>query len=65
MSLEKLGFSDFNILILPFNPLEFLNKSAKLYQTLESLHDKCSIVFGNDEPFYIPFVKEYIHWCPP
>jgi len=37
--LKKFGFSDFNILILPFNPLEFLNKSAKLYQTLESLHD--------------------------
>ena len=37
--LKKFGFSDFNILILPFNPLEFLNKSAKLYQTLESLYD--------------------------
>jgi hypothetical protein len=37
--LRKFGFSDFNILILPFNPLEFLNKSAKLYQTLESLYD--------------------------
>jgi hypothetical protein len=37
--LRKFGFSDFNILILPFNPLEFLNKSAKLYRTLESLHD--------------------------
>jgi len=37
--LKKFGFSDFNILILPFNPLEFLNKSAKLYRTLESLYD--------------------------
>jgi hypothetical protein len=37
--LKKVGFSDFNILILPFNPLEFLNKSAKLYRTLESLYD--------------------------
>jgi hypothetical protein len=37
--LRKFGFSDFNILILPFNPLEFLNKSAKLYRALESLHD--------------------------
>ena len=37
--LKKAGFSDFNILILPFNPLEFLNKSAKLYRTLESLYD--------------------------
>ncbi|MCI4458544.1 MAG: hypothetical protein JHC21_02875 [Thermocrinis sp.] len=37
--LKKFGFSDFNILILPFNPLEFLNKSAKLYRTLENLHD--------------------------
>jgi len=37
--LKKFGFSDFNILILPFNPLEFLNKSAKLYQTLENLDD--------------------------
>ncbi|MFZ8787557.1 hypothetical protein [Thermocrinis sp.] len=37
--LRKFGFSDFNILILPFNPLEFLNKSAKLYQTLEGLYD--------------------------
>jgi hypothetical protein len=37
--LRKFGFSEFNILILPFNPLEFLNKSAKLYQALESLHD--------------------------
>jgi len=37
--LKKAGFSDFNTLILPFNPLEFLNKSAKLYQTLESLYD--------------------------
>ena len=37
--LRKFGFSDFNILILPFNPLEFLNKSAKLYRALESLYD--------------------------
>ena len=37
--LKKVGFSDFNTLILPFNPLEFLNKSARLYQTLESLYD--------------------------
>jgi len=37
--LKKAGFSDFNILILPFNPLEFLNKSAKLYRTLEGLYD--------------------------
>ncbi len=37
--LRKFGFSDFNILILPFNPLEFLNKSARLYQTLESPYD--------------------------
>jgi len=37
--LKKVGFSDFNTLILPFNPLEFLNKSAKLYQTLQSLYD--------------------------
>lgn len=37
--LKKFGFSDFNILILPFNPLEFLNKSAKLYRTLEGLYD--------------------------
>lgn len=37
--LRKFGFSDFNILILPFNPLEFLNKSAKLYSALENLHD--------------------------
>ncbi len=37
--LKKFGFSDFNILILPFNPLEFLNKSAKLYRALESLYD--------------------------
>jgi DNA-binding response OmpR family regulator len=37
--LKKAGFSDFNILILPFNPLEFLNKTAKLYRTLESLYD--------------------------
>jgi Uncharacterized flavoproteins len=37
--LKKVGFSDFNILILPFNPLEFLNKSAKLYQTLEGPYD--------------------------
>jgi hypothetical protein len=37
--LRKFGFSDFNMLILPFNPLEFLNKSAKLYRALENLHD--------------------------
>jgi hypothetical protein len=37
--LKKFGFSDFNILILPFNPLEFLNKSAKLYRALEGLYD--------------------------
>ncbi|MFZ8859674.1 MAG: hypothetical protein ACO2PP_04125 [Thermocrinis sp.] len=37
--LKKFGFSDLNILILPFNPLEFLNKSAKLYRALESLYD--------------------------
>jgi hypothetical protein len=37
--LKKFGFSDFNILILPFNPLEFLNKSAKLYRTLEGLYE--------------------------
>jgi hypothetical protein len=37
--LKEIGFSDFNILILPFNPLEFLNKTAKLYRTLGSLHD--------------------------
>ncbi|NAZ23492.1 MAG: hypothetical protein GU346_03420 [Thermocrinis sp.] len=37
--LKKFGFSDFNILILPFNLLEFLNKFAKLYRTLESLHE--------------------------
>lgn len=37
--LKKVGFSDLNILILPFNPLEFLNKSAKLYRTLEGLYD--------------------------
>jgi hypothetical protein len=37
--LKKFGFSDFNILILPFNPLEFLNKSAKLYRILEGLYD--------------------------
>ncbi|MFZ8860631.1 MAG: hypothetical protein ACO2PP_09050 [Thermocrinis sp.] len=37
--LRKFGFSDFNILILPFNPVEFLNKSAKLYRALGSLHD--------------------------
>lgn len=37
--LKKVGFRDFNILILPFNPLEFLNKSAKLYRTLEGLYD--------------------------
>jgi hypothetical protein len=37
--LKKFGFSDFNILILPFNPLKFLNKTAKLCQTLESLYD--------------------------
>jgi hypothetical protein len=37
--LRKFGFSDFNILILPFNPLEFLNKSVKLYRALESLYD--------------------------
>ena len=37
--LKKVGFSDFNLLILPFNSLEFLNKSAKLYRTLESLYD--------------------------
>jgi Uncharacterized flavoproteins len=37
--LKKFGFSDFNILMLPFNPLEFLNKSAKLYRTLEGLYD--------------------------
>jgi hypothetical protein len=37
--LKKVGFSDFNTLILPFNPLEFLNKSAKLYRTLEGLYD--------------------------
>ncbi len=37
--LRKFGFSDFNMLILPFNPLEFLSKSAKLYRALENLHD--------------------------
>ncbi|MFZ8786586.1 hypothetical protein [Thermocrinis sp.] len=37
--LKKFGFSDFNILILPFNPLEFLNKSAELYRALEGLYD--------------------------
>jgi len=37
--LKKFGFSYFNILILPFNPLEFLNKSAKLYRALEGLYD--------------------------
>ncbi len=35
---KKFGFSDFNILILPFNPLEFLNKSAKLSRALEGLY---------------------------
>jgi hypothetical protein len=44
--LRKFGFSDFNILILPFNPLEFLNKSAKLYQTLESLHESVPSYLG-------------------
>jgi hypothetical protein len=37
--LKRVGFSDFNTLILPFNPLEFLDKSTKLYWTLESLYD--------------------------
>ncbi len=37
--LRKFGLSDFNILILPFNPLEFLNKSARLYRALESPYD--------------------------
>ncbi len=44
--LRKFGFSDFNILILPFNPLEFLNKSAKLYQTLESLYESVPSYLG-------------------
>ncbi|WP_448587193.1 hypothetical protein [Thermocrinis sp.] len=29
--IKKLGFSDLNILVLPFNPMEFLSKSFKLY----------------------------------
>ncbi len=44
--LRKFGFSDFNILILPFNPLEFLNKSARLYQTLESLYESVPSYLG-------------------
>ncbi len=38
-SLKEFGFGDFNILILPFNPLEFLNKSAKLYMILQHLQE--------------------------
>jgi hypothetical protein len=37
--LKKVGFSDFNVLILPFNPLEFLNKSAKLFGVLEEMYE--------------------------
>ena len=55
--LKKFGFSDFNILVLPFNPLEFLNKTGKLYQTLESLHDYVPSYLGMMNLFIYLFSK--------
>ncbi|WP_333784309.1 hypothetical protein [Thermocrinis sp.] len=44
--IKELGFSDFNIITIPFNPLEFLNKSAKLYNMYKEIEDKISGSFG-------------------
>ena len=44
--IKELGFSDFNIITIPFNPLEFLNKSAKLYNMHKEIEDKISGSFG-------------------
>ncbi len=45
-AIKQLGFSDFNILMLPFNPLEFLNKTAKFLRLSKSIKDTVPTNFG-------------------
>jgi len=44
--IREMGFSDLNIITIPFNPLEFLNKSAKLYNMHKDIEHKISGSFG-------------------
>ncbi|WP_448584333.1 hypothetical protein [Thermocrinis sp.] len=44
--IKELGFNDLNIIAIPFNPLEFLNKSVKLYNIHNEIEGKISGSFG-------------------
>jgi len=45
-AIKQLGFSDFNVFMLPFNPLEFLNKAAKFLRLSKSIEDTVPSSYG-------------------